>query len=104
MTATRSTPFFLMRSSVEAGASALAEPLAAAIAAPASATVVRASLRFMVSVSLESGSDRVRPLDYFCIQDKMQYGISTCWPFGRQGRNEPNILAGLRKIPDGEGL
>jgi hypothetical protein len=58
----------------------------------------------MVFVSLESGSDRVRPLDYFCIQDKMQYGISSCWPFGRQGRNEPNILAGLRKIPESQGL
>jgi len=58
----------------------------------------------MVFVSLESGSDRVRPLDYFCIQDKMQYGISSCWPFGRQGRNEPNILAGLRKILESQGL
>src|SRR5882757_4203097 len=103
MTAIRSTPLFLMRSSVEVGAvSALAE-LLAAIAAPASATVVSASLRFMACCLLEFGSDRLRPLDYFCIQDKMQYGISYCWSFERQGREEPNILAGLRKIPRGRG-
>src|ERR1700754_1512414 len=76
MTATLSTPLFLIRSSVEAGAvSALAE-LVAAIAAPARATVVRASLRFMaVLLGSRIADIQTRRLDYFCIQFKMQYGI-----------------------------